>query len=297
MPPFRLAHISDPHLPPPEGSLGLSDLVSKRALSAIAWRRKGGQHDKAVLDALVADIGARGPDHIAITGDLTNFSTAQEVTAAQAWLSALAPLGRVTVSPGNHDALVGPDEAHRFAPWGPWLADDETLAFPHVRVREHVAIINLCSAVPTAPWLATGRLGRTQLSRLVEVLPDLAALGLYRVVMLHHPPVPGVVSARKALEDGEALRTILATHGAELVLHGHAHEAVLGALPGPMGPVPVLGVPSASAAPGGRHPPARWHEIEIGSAADDRQVWITARGLSTSTGAFEALGRYRLAAR
>ena len=296
MPPFRLAHISDPHLPPPAGSLGLKDLVSKRALSAIAWRRKGGQHDKAVLDALVADIGARAPDHIAITGDLTNFSTGREIAAAQAWLGGLGPQGHVTVSPGNHDALVGRAEGRRFAPWGPWLTDGEDSAFPHVRVRGHVAIVNLCSAVPTAPWLATGRLGEDQLTRLAELLPDLAASGLFRVVMLHHPPVPGVVSARKALEDGEALRTILAAHGAELVLHGHAHEAALAALPGPTGLAPVLGVPSASARHGGRHPPARWHEIEIGEDPEDRQVWVTVRGLSALTGAFEALGRYRLTA-
>jgi len=243
----------------------------------------------------VADIGARAPDHIAITGDLTNFSTVQEITAARTWLSSLRPLGQVTVSPGNHDALVGPDEAHRFAPWGPWLADDEATTFPHVRVRDHVAIINLCSAVPTAPWLAAGRLGEDQLARLAELLPSLAARGLFRVMMLHHPPIPGVVSARKALADGAALRNILAAHGAELVLHGHAHEAALGALPGPTSLVPVLGVPSASATPGGRHPSARWHEIEIGVNPDDRLVCVTARGLSALTGAFEALGRYRLA--
>jgi len=296
VPPFRLAHLSDPHLPPPKGALGLRDLASKRALSAMAWRRKGGQHDKAVLDALVADIGARAPDHIAITGDLTNFSTSPEVAAARAWLSSLGPHGHVTVSPGNHDALVGPAEAHRFAPWGPWLADDEAKAFPHVRVRGHVAIINLCSAIPTAPWLATGRLGEAQLAQLAKLLPDLAARGLFRLIVLHHPPVMGVVSRRKSLEDADAFRAILATHGADLILHGHAHEAALGVLPGSTGLVPVLGVPSASAKPGGHHPPARWHEIEIGAKADDRQVWITARGLSDVTGAFETLGRYRLAA-
>ncbi|MDO8411749.1 MAG: metallophosphoesterase [Phenylobacterium sp.] len=296
MPPFRLAHISDPHLPPPERSLGLRDLVSKRALSAMAWRRKGGQHDKAVLDALVADIGARTPDHIAITGDLTNFSTAREIAGAQAWLSGLGAPAHVTVSPGNHDALVGRPEADGFAPWRPWLADDQASAFPHVRIRRHVAIINLCSAVPTAPWLATGELGEAQLAQLAQLLPDLADRGLFRLIMLHHPPVVGVVSPRKSLEDGEGFRAILAAHGADLILHGHAHEAALGGLPGSTGLVPVLGVPSASATPGGRHPPARWHEIEIGSDGDDRQVWITARGLSALTGAFETLGRYRLVA-
>ncbi|HML15315.1 MAG TPA: metallophosphoesterase, partial [Xanthobacteraceae bacterium] len=52
----------------------------------------------------------------------------------------------------------------------------------------------------------------------------------------------------KRLIDASPLRRIIAEHGAELVLHGHAHVHLLTWLDGPHGRVPAVGVPSASAA-------------------------------------------------
>lgn len=269
--------------------------MSKRALSALAWRRKGAGHSPDILAALIADVRNQGADHVAITGDLTNFSTPAELAAAKAWLQTLGAAADVTVSPGNHDALItAPDTA--FEAWGPWLGDESGEEFPKVRRRGPLALVNLCSATPTQPLLATGRLGAAQLGRLERVLKDLASETLCRVVTLHHPPVSGVVSGRKSLEDGADLRRLLAAHGAELVLHGHAHEAITSVLPGPNGPIPVLGAPSASATPGHRHPPARWHAIEIDPDKPRAGLRIVARGLDAETGAFVDLGAYRLPA-
>lgn len=291
MPPFRLVHISDPHLPPPPGALSGRDLASKRLLSAIAWRRKGADHQPAVLAALIADVRAYAPDHVALTGDLTNFSAPAEVAAARAWLQTLADPADITVSPGNHDALVGAGDHQRFASWREWLGDGPEIAFPAVRRRGPLALINLCSATPTAPWLATGRLGADQLARLEPILADLARQDAFRVLTLHHPPTAGVVSGRKSLEDGDALRALLRLHGVDLVLHGHAHEATVGTLMGPKGPIPVLGAPSASAAASGRHAPARWHAIEFEPGS---RIRVAARGLSAATGSFDHLGSYWL---
>lgn len=294
---FRIAHLSDPHLPPPPGAFGWRDIVSKRLLSRIAWRRKQKEHQPWVLAALIADIKAYAPDHIAITGDLTNFASAVEIEAARQWLSGLGATDSVTLSPGNHDALVGARTPDRFAVWSAWLGDGDDIAFPRLRIRDGVAIINLCSAIPTAPHLATGRLGDAQLARLEALLADPAHRDLFRVVMIHHPPVQGAVSRRKSLEDLDALRAILTRQGADLVLHGHAHESLVAALPGPGGlAIPVLGVPSASALGKGKHPAARWHAIEItrtGSAPVS--VRVVARGLDPETGQPAELGRYVLA--
>ena len=292
MQPFRLAHLSDPHLQPPVGALRPADFASKRLLSAIAWRRKGREHQPRVLDALTADIAAYGPDHIALTGDLTNFSTQAEFAAAQAWLRTLGPAADLTLSPGNHDALVTKNAPDSFAPWRDWLEDPGDTAFPGVRRRGPVALVNLCSATPTAPWLATGRLGDAQLARLATVLDQLRQEDLFRVLLIHHPPTGGIVSKRKSLEDAPALRALLQAKGAELILHGHAHEAAVSTLPGLGGAIPVLGVPSASAVGHGKHPPARWHAIEI--APDQHKIRVVARGLSPETGAFEPLGSYLL---
>ncbi|WP_454716843.1 metallophosphoesterase family protein [Caulobacter segnis] len=288
---YRIAHLSDPHLPPPPGAFRWKDVFTKRLLSRIAWRRKRKVHRPEVLAALVADLKAAGPDHVVISGDLTNFASRTEIAAARTWLETLGNPADFTVSPGNHDALAGPDEVERFATWTPWLGDAGETSFPQVRLRGPVAIFNLCSAVRTAPHLATGRLGEAQLSRLDALLGDPAYAGLFRLVTLHHPPQKGAVAKRKQLEDQAELRAILARHGADLVLHGHAHESLIGLVPGPNGAViPVLGVPSASAQPHG-HSPARWHMIEI----EDRQVRIIARGVEPGREGLSELGRYSLA--
>jgi 3',5'-cyclic AMP phosphodiesterase CpdA len=268
--------------------------MSKRTLSRLAWRRKHRQHEPAVLALLTADVNAHAPDHMAITGDLTNFSTPEEFERAQAWLSSLGPADRITVSPGNHDALVDRGLAGRLQGLRPWFGDAVGETFPYVRRRGPVALINLCTATPTPPALATGALGPAQLGRLAAALEATAEAGLVRVVTLHHPPVEGVVSRRKALDDAAALRRVLQDRGAELVLHGHGHEPAFGALEGPVGPIPVLGAPSASS-PGGRHAPAGWHAIEIEPGAGGASVRVVVRTLDAAAGGFRELGRYGLA--
>jgi 3',5'-cyclic AMP phosphodiesterase CpdA len=292
LPPFRLAHMSDPHLAPPPFNGRLTELASKTLLSRLAWRRKRNAHTPQVLAAIVADLKAQAPDHIAITGDLTNFSTPEEFALAKAWLAGFAAPGDLTVSPGNHDALVaaGPDP---FAAWDDWMGD-RAGSFPRVRIRGPAAIVNLCSARPTLPLLAQGALGAEQIARLGPVLDELKRQGLYRVVMLHHPITPGVVTGRKSLVDAAALRRALQTHGAELVLHGHAHDAVVGSTPGPVDAIPVLGVPSASAAGHGRQPAARWHGVEISPRGAGFTTRIVVRGLMPD-GQIGELGRYVLA--
>ncbi|WP_165188275.1 metallophosphoesterase family protein [Caulobacter soli] len=293
---FRLAHLSDLHLPPPKGAFGWRDLLSKRLLSRIAWRRKHREHRPEVLAKIIADLKTHAPDHVAITGDLTNYASPAEYVAARVWLEALGPAREITVSPGNHDALVGAKDGESFAAWTPWLGDDDAVIFPQIRIRDGVALFNLCSAVPTAPHLATGRLGQAQLERLDVLLGDAAYRDAFRVLLIHHPPIPGAVAKRKSLEDQDALRAILARHGADLVLHGHAHEAMVSTAPGPNGAmIPVLGVPSASAMGERGHPAARWHAVEIERQANGGlEVKIVARGLDARTGEPTELGRYVL---
>ncbi|HEY8617933.1 metallophosphoesterase [Phenylobacterium sp.] len=290
---IRLAHFSDPHLPPPPMRLGLADAISKRALSRFAWRRKRKTHRPEVLAALVADIHAHAPDHLVLTGDLTNFSTVEEYAAATRWLESLGPAESVTVSPGNHDALIGARAGDPLQAWGPWLGDAADGTFPGVRVRGPVALVNLCTAAPTALHLAQGRLGADQLRRLGELLRTLRDAGLYRLVMLHHPIAEGAVSSRKALTDAAALRELLAQEGAELVVHGHAHLSLVTHVPGRGGPIPVLGVASASAAPRRHSEPARWHELTITRTPDGFDTRVAARRINVA-GAFEPLGAYRL---
>lgn len=290
MPPFHLAHLSDPHLPSPE--LALREIRLKRIVSGLAWRRKRHHHRPEVLREIVADIAQAAPDHTVVTGDLTNFATTGEFAAAAEWLSGLGRSDDITVSPGNHDTLVGSADPARFAPWRPWLGD-EGESFPFVRRRGPVAILNLSSAVPTPVHLAQGRLGQAQIARLATGLKAAGEAGLCRVVLIHHPVVGGVVSARKALTDMAELGEVLGQCGAELVLHGHAHRTTVSSVSGPVGLIPALGVPSASMAPG-QGEAARWHGFEISPSKTGFDIDVAVRGVRPDSGVVD-LGRYRLA--
>jgi 3',5'-cyclic AMP phosphodiesterase CpdA len=94
--------------------------------------------------------------------------------------------------------------------------------------------------------MASGWLGGVQMKRVGPMLDALGRDGYCRVVLIHHPPLPGMTSWQRALHDAGAFRDILARHGAELVLHGHNHRAMIARLEGEGGPIPIIGAPSAS---------------------------------------------------
>ena len=258
-------------------------------------------HRTEVLEALLEDLRAQAPDHVAVTGDLTNVSLEDEFPVARRWLERLGDPGRVTAVPGNHDAYVAVRRERSWDLWREWLrGDDEwrdralpSTGFPSVRVRGPLALVGLCSARPTLPFLAGGSLGAAQLERLEEILIALRARALVRVVLVHHAPVPGMVSARRALWDAPALAAVLARAGAELVLHGHLHRQRLASLPGPAGGIPVLCACSASdcgSKPGKR---AQYHLIDVDASQATPRLSLRVRALDPASGRFRSEGEAR----
>jgi 3',5'-cyclic AMP phosphodiesterase CpdA len=158
------------------------------------------------------------------------------------------------VVPGNHDALV-PDARLVPSALSGFLASDDACSpaspvFPSLRVRGRVALIGVSTAQPTNALSAAGSIGPDQLERLADRLAACGRAGWFRVLLIHHPPLPDGVAPRKRLRDAAGLHDVIARHGAELILHGHTHRRSSGDLPGPSGPVPVFGISSATAVRG-----------------------------------------------
>ncbi|MGV7215495.1 metallophosphoesterase family protein [Bradyrhizobium sp. UFLA05-112] len=263
MAPFTLAHLSDPHLAPlPRPRL--IELAGKRALGYANWTRNRRKYQRReVLDALVTDMKAQGPDHIAVTGDLVNLALEAEFAPALAWLEGVGPPDRVTAIPGNHDAYVSATRQRFGETFLDYIAGDEPAAsfFPAVRRRGPAALISLSTAVPTAPLMATGTLGGDQLAALAEVLAGLSSEHVFRVLLVHHPLRSK--SRHKRLTDSDALLALIRQHGVELILHGHDHVHSTMWFEGPNGNVPAVGVPSASALAHGRYPAAAYNLFTI----------------------------------
>jgi 3',5'-cyclic AMP phosphodiesterase CpdA len=251
---FTLAHLSDIHLAPlPRPRV--YELMSKRMLGYVNWAQRRGRHRRDVLDRLVTDLKAQAPDHIALTGDLVNISLPEEFRAARVWLEQVGGPEAITVIPGNHDAYVPFLHNPWVANWLPYMmanADGLAIAsgyghhFPFVRRFGEVVLIGLSSARATMPAMASGRLGKKQIAQTAAWLEALGKQGFCRVVLIHHPPLPGMADWQRALHDARTFKDVLAECGAELVLHGHNHRVMSARLDGRGGPIPIIGAPSAS---------------------------------------------------
>lgn len=289
---FTLAHLSDLHLaltPKP------SELATKRGLGYINWQRKRKYiHRPEVLAAITRDLQARSAEHIVVTGDLTNFSLPGEYAWARRWLESIGRPTDVTVIPGNHDVYVGGAQELPEKFWSDYMRGDDGLdRFPFIRRRVEVALIALSTGVPTGPFMATGRLGERQLTRLAEALEQTRAS--FRIVLIHHPPVSPARRFFRRLVDGADLRSVLAAKGAELLLHGHDHRRSLVWLEGAGNrKIPAVGVPSASAhAKHAKEDPAGYNIFRIEGATGNWRC-ETVSYQRDADGAIRECARFRI---
>ena len=99
----------------------------------------------------------------------------------------------ISVVPGNHDVYVPGAFGEMLAAWRSFMSGDEPSAgrlhFPFVRRRGPIGIVGVSSAVPTAPLMATGKIREDEAVELTQRLVELGREGLFRVVLIHHPPV------------------------------------------------------------------------------------------------------------
>lgn len=267
---FTLAHLSDAHLAGLRKREVLKHFKGKRLIGAVSWfanRRR--QHQLAIANAVRDSIIASQVDHIALTGDLVNIASWNEFPAAADWVSSFGARDRLSFVPGNHDTYVSVPWEKGLKHLTPWMkpdrheADAATTLFPFVRMRRTVAMIGLNSGRPQNYFSAGGMLGEQQLRDLKHLLAILGQQGFYRVVMIHHPPLPGLAKPRKALTDAAGMKQVLVDEGCELVLHGHNHHFMLNWLDTKSGHTPVIGAPSASLRGDSKHEPAGWNHFDI----------------------------------
>ena len=282
---LRFAHLSDPHLSTPSGSF--LDLMNKRGLSYLSWRRRRRfRHRLDVLERVVADAREHRPDHWLVTGDLTHVGLPGEFDQGRTWLEAITGPHNATVVPGNHERLIDRDFHRGLARWQPYLTDEDTpVSYPTLRRRGAVALIAVNSAWVSAPGLATGCVGEEQRAALGRLLLRARQSGWFRLVLIHHSPFPDGHHRRKRLTDAGELLEVLSEHGAELVVHGHGHVADVREVMTGSGAMVVIGAPSASLVGDGA---AGWNEYRIGSLGNGWRLDVEERrngdrGMATAT--------------
>jgi len=256
----KIAHFSDLHLLALEG-VPVHRFLNKRLTGWANLRLKRGSiHRSGYVRAIAREIARLGIEHVVVTGDLTNLALESEYELVQDVLD--KDLGmdpsRVTIVPGNHDVYTrGALTSRRFERYlSPYLQSDlPSLAvdtgggrFPIVKLRDHVALVALSSAVPRAPLIAAGEVGKAQIAALARVLAHAEVAGRTVVLVLHHPAVHSwtrVKAYAEGLRDAPDLLSELRHLTRGLVLHGHLHRRIQRSITVPGGMLQV-GATSAS---------------------------------------------------
>lgn len=298
---FLLAHLSDPHIGPLP-KIPMAHLLNKRLTGAMNWHSsRANIHNMDVLERIIADIHAHKPDHIALTGDLVNIGYPPEFPQAARLLTPLGDAEQVSIIPGNHDAYVGESLSAMARAFRPFMLGDDGAGgapegpfppFPYLRLRGKVALIGANSGVPTPPFFANGRLGEAQRARLAHLLDSTRKAGLFRVLMIHHPPLRKGARFGRGLDDALHFEHLIAQHGAELVLHGHNHRFSHMETRGPDGVVPVIGVASASAVPGTPHHLAEYNLMSLDFKT--RTIHIERRGITSHRSDVEKIAELKI---
>jgi 3',5'-cyclic AMP phosphodiesterase CpdA len=258
---MRVAHLSDLHVLSLDGVPG-TRFLNKRITGYVNLKlKRGHQHKSQTVEAILREIRRQEPDHVVITGDLTNLALEPEFEAVRSMLErelGLSP-SEVSVVPGNHDLYTrGSQRSRRFSTFfAPYISSDlpelsadiANGAFPYVRLRDNVAFIGLSSAVPRLPLMAAGELGRAQSTALRAILAHDEVRKRTPIFLVHHPlynPVSVIKTAFEGLWDASALLAMTNELSRGLLLHGHLHRRIRRDLATSTGMFSTVGATSAS---------------------------------------------------
>jgi len=298
-----IAHMTDIHLPTVP-YLRLGEFSLKRFMGYMNWHAsRKSIHQLSVLGLLQDDIAAQDVDHIFVSGDLVNLGLEAEFAAGAEWMKALGDSCDVSFVPGNHDYYGSGRAFLRGNAFSEFMTSDEQGAklgggsgpeLPFVRVVDDVAMIGVNSGVPTPLLQAFGEVSTASLARLEKILPAVNDAGLYRCVVVHHPPLKGLTRRSRAMKNDAAFTDCLERHGAELVLYGHNHRQQHTRLETASGVCHVVGTPSASVAKSGHYDPGRYNLFFIEGQRGDWVTTLTGRGLSLELDRVSDLGSVTL---
>jgi 3',5'-cyclic AMP phosphodiesterase CpdA len=186
----RILHLSDPHF---------------------------GAVNTGLIDVFVDLAHRLTPDLCVISGDLTQRARSSQFQSARDFTSRLP--GPVLIVPGNHDMPLHNLPIRLLAPFRRYRKDFG----PDLEPR-HGLSDAIVQGVNTAnPWVwKAGRLRSASLARLTEAFTT-APKGKWRVVVMHHAPVPAADGTPADIADPEETLAALARAGADIVLSGHTH--------------------------------------------------------------------------
>ena len=223
---MRIAHLTDLHVL--EDDAHTRRGADRVRLELLCNARPVDPRDRRerILRALRAAV-ATSPDHVCITGDLTEDGSDGQFEALAHLLaeSGLSP-EKVTLVPGNHDAY-GDVTSYERALRGP-LAPYRATSTPGTVLELEEVVLLPVSTVMAQPFVrAAGIVGDARRAELLCGLRHGERVRKPTIVAMHHPVVEHTIGAWQwfdGLVDAREVSTLFAAHRGAHVLHGHWHR-------------------------------------------------------------------------
>ena len=181
-----------------------------------------GLENNRALDWVRAEVAARAPDAVAITGDITMRARHREFEAAKVWIRSLeAP---VTLEVGNHDLPYFNLLERFFAPYRRFYGVEHTvereLKLPGLAI---VPLRTTARAQPRLNW-SKGWITGASLARTLRAIDELPP-GTQALVTAHHPLREVGTKGTALTRNGGRALAELARRPVVAVLSGHVHDA------------------------------------------------------------------------
>ncbi|MBX9898402.1 MAG: metallophosphoesterase [Qipengyuania sp.] len=181
-----------------------------------------GLENNRALDWVKAEVAARKPDAVAITGDITMRARTREFAAATKWIRSLeAP---VTLEVGNHDLPYFNLIERFFKPYAKFYGVEKMvereLTLPGLAI---VPLRTTARAQPRLNW-SKGWITGASLARClaaIDALPE----GTRAIVTAHHPLREVGTKGTALTRNGARALAELARRPVAAVLSGHVHDA------------------------------------------------------------------------
>jgi 3',5'-cyclic AMP phosphodiesterase CpdA len=221
----RIAHLTDPHLLEP----------GCRKRSASDWARINFLSILRPLDPLerrnrfaraLAAARAARPDHLVITGDLTEDGTAEQFeTLAEVLSESRIPADGVTLVPGNHDVYSDANGWEK-ALAGPLQAYASTSNDAAVVALRGAAVVPMWTAFGQPYVRSAGKIDPDKVDEVARLVKDRRFSGAPIVLAQHHPPHPHwlpLVHWIDGLQGHGPLMRLIESQPQLFVVHGHSH--------------------------------------------------------------------------
>lgn len=229
---MRLAHVSDLHILDLHG-VSWKRFASRRVFGgANLLAHRAREHRPEILEILVEDLLKEEPDHIVVTGDLSNLALESEFERVFQLLKLLGGYSRLSVVPGNHDYYTArAADTRRFEKYfHPFMfkgdfSDLDVDVYPYKKIVGDMMLIGLNSATRTFPPLSYGTLSDRQLELLEEMLSSRERASLVTCLFMHHAlhKRDYIKESTSGLLNRDRFLEMMDEHQVDLVLYGHDH--------------------------------------------------------------------------